>query len=134
MLIKNTVVKRSRGRGMGLFANVNIKKGEKYWIRDEKFDKPIPLSEFKSYKKIARDYIIHYGFQEKSKNWYLCSDNARFTNHSPKPNTENIFDNKGRLQYAIATKDIKKDKEIFCEYGKLCLTYRNKPVKFKSKL
>lgn len=122
MLLFSTTVLPSPGLGLGLFALVDIPNGEKYWERDERFDKVIPIKEFESYKEIARKYIEYYGFQETENNWYLCSDNARFTNHSNTPNTTHYHDEKGTLIYCTTTKDIKAGEEILCDYKELCLT------------
>lgn len=127
MLLYETEVKKSdvEGLGLGLFTKVKIKKGAKYWIRNEDFDKVISIQQLNSLMTIAKDYIEKYGFQETAKNWYLCGDNARFTNHAEEPNTEQFFDDQGRLQYAFALKDIEEGEEIFCNYTKLCLTMDN---------
>ena len=84
MLLYETEVKPSLNKdlGLGLFTLVKIRKGAKYWVRNEDFDKIISFQQLNSLMQIAKDYIEKYGFQETARNWYLCGDNARFTNHS----------------------------------------------------
>ena len=127
MLLFETEVRESqiKGLGLGLFTLVKIKKGAKYWIRDEDFDRVISLHQLNSLMQIGKDYVEKYGFQETSKNWYLCGDNARFTNHSEDPNTAQYFDGQRRLQYGYALRDIEVEEEILLDYSDLCLTMTN---------
>lgn len=125
MLLVETFLNTSPGKGVGLFAKFDIPKNTKYWVRNERFDKVISVTELKDYPLIASDYITKYGFLEKSNNWYLCGDNARFSNHSSSPNTLHLFNQEGLLQYCIALCDIHTGDEITCNYVEICLTCKN---------
>lgn len=129
MLILETYLDKSLGRGIGLFAAQNVMAGTKYWVRDDFFDKIITPWQLSCFKKRGRDYIRKYGFKERNGNWYLCGDNARFSNHSINPNTSNHFDNKGLLQFCTISKDIKAGDEILCNYVEICSECK-KGVKF----
>ena len=125
MLIVETYIDVSPGKGIGLFAKEYIAKGSVYWVRDENFDKIFLQNQLEQYPKLASDFIKIHGFLEQTGDWYLCGDNARFSNHSRLPNTENHFDYLGRIQYSIATENISPGNEIFCDYTKTCLTCKD---------
>ncbi len=125
MLLVETYINISPGIGIGLFAKVKIAKETKYWIRNELFDKVISQVQLQSLEKIASDYFMKYGFFEKSGNWYLCGDHARFSNHSKSPNTRNHFNENGLLQYCTTSKIINANEEILIDYTEICLTCRD---------
>jgi SET domain-containing protein len=125
MLLVETYISISSGKGIGLFAKDKIPKGTKYWVRNETFDKVISQTQLNTFNKLASNYIKTYGFQEINFNWYLCGDNARFSNHSIVPNSQNHFDVNGFLQYHSASDEIKPGEEIFCDYREICLTCSN---------
>ncbi len=120
MLLLETFIDLSPGKGIGLFAKENISKGTKYWIRNEIFDNVFTPLQITSLEKITIDYIKKHGFLEVSGNWYLCGDNARFSNHSNDPNSRNIYDENNLVQYTIAVRDIKTGEEISCDYQEIC--------------
>ena len=122
MLIVETYLNVSPGKGIGLFAKCDLIKGQKYWIRNEVFDKIIPASLLESFDKVAYNYVVEHGFLEKSGNWYLCCDNASFTNHSSNPNSENHFDSQGLILFITASSYIYAGEEILCDYTDTCLT------------
>ena len=128
MLIVETYLDFSHGKGVGLFAKANILKGTKYWIRNEFFDKIFRPDDFEKLEKISIDYIQKHGFLEISGNWYLCGDNARFTNHSYTPNSENKYDSNNLVEYSYALQDIKIGEEIFCDYTKICEACKDGPI------
>ena len=129
MLLIKTKVQPTQIKGaeLGLFTLVDIAKGDKYWVRYEKFDKVISVEELNSYEPIVKKYVINYGFQETETRWYLCGDNARFTNDEECPNTAQYFDEDRKLQYCYALRDIKAGEEILCDYKDLCLTMKDGP-------
>jgi hypothetical protein len=130
MLIVCTYVDVSPQRGLGLFAKENIPKGSKYWARSEKLDRIISPAEFRAFSKKEADHINIHGCLEASQNWYLCTDDSKYTNHSAFPNSKAIFDAHGIVQFLIASRDINVGEEIFCNYIELCLTCKN-GVNFK---
>jgi SET domain-containing protein len=125
VLIVETYLNIVPGKGIGLFANEEIPAGATYWVRNEEFDRIYNPNDFNCLKKIAANYIAHYGFLEVSGNWYLCSDNARFSNHSENSNSKSIFDNNGIVLYCVATINIGIGQEILCDYKEICLTCKN---------
>ncbi len=125
MLLVETYLDISPGRGIGLFAKSDLPAGTKYWTRNEIFDKTFSIQELERLEKIASEYFMKYGFLEASGNWYLCGDNARFSNHSPVANTINYFDEKGIVQYSDILKTIRAGQEIFIDYTQICETCKN---------
>jgi hypothetical protein len=122
MLIVETYLSESKGKGVGIFTKNLIPKDTVWWIRDLHFDKLITPEEFNLHTALAKQFIKDYGFLEATGNWHLCIDNARFSNHSDKPNTLNNWNEKGELISCIALKDIDADEEILCDYKEICVT------------
>jgi SET domain-containing protein len=125
MLLIETYVTCTKEKGVGLFANSFIPQGTVYWQRDESFDTLFPPAKMERLKPLSVTYIRKYGFLETSGNWYLCNDNARFSNHCNLPNTQNQFDNTGIVVCGVATKDIQPGEEILCDYREICQTCIN---------
>lgn len=122
MLVVKTYLKPSVGMGIGLFAAEFIKQGTTWWIREITFDKLITKEEFDNYPEQSQKFIEEYGFLERTGNWHLCIDNARFTNHSANPNSENTWGINGELLSCYAISDIQEGEEILCNYETTCLT------------
>ena len=122
MLVVKTYLKPSNGMGIGLYSAEFIKHGTIWWTRDLTFDKLISKEEFHSYPEHSQKFIEEYGFLEKTGDWHLCIDNARFTNHSINPNSENTWDASGALLSCYAIRDIQQDEEILCNYLETCIT------------
>lgn len=120
MLVIETFLDISLGKGVGLFSKNLIKKGELYWIRSDTFDKINTPDNMASYYPLQIIFIKTYGFLEASGNWYLCIDNARFSNHSDYPNTINHINEKGELLSCSVSKDILPGEEILCDYRDIC--------------
>ena len=125
MLLVETYIDFSPGKGFGLFTKTDLSTGLMYWIRDEVFDKVLTQTQIYLLKKIASDYFTKYGFLEISGNWYLCGDNARFSNHSASPNTQNHFNQFGLLHSCTIYNDIKSGDEILINYTEICQTCKN---------
>jgi hypothetical protein len=125
MLLVETYVAPVEGKGIGLFAKALIARGTTYWRRNEAFDRLFTPEMVAAFPANIIDYVQKYGFQESSGNWYLCSDNARFTNHSLDPNFINHFDESGLVDYCFTDRDIAADEEILCNYFDTCRSCAN---------
>lgn len=125
MLLVETYIAHSPGKGIGLFAKASIPKGTIYWVRNEVFDKVISEDQIKVFNDLAADYIVMHGFKEVTGNWYLCGDNARFSNHSREPNSLNRFGEDGLIAHSYAARDIAENEEILCDYTNTCQTCIN---------
>ncbi len=122
MLTVETFLADSKEKGIGLFSKKRIAKGETWWIRNEAFDKVTEQAIVESYPDLAKVFIKNYGFLEPTGKWYLCIDNARFSNHSNNPNSKNIVNNSGEIISCIALRDIVEGEEILCDYKETCVT------------
>ncbi len=115
MLKIKTTIKEVEGKGIGLFAAEPLLVGEVWHIDELEFDKEYSL-EFVKEKGLI-EYFYHYATYNKDKEvFYLCSDNARFVNHSENPNTWYDHD-KG---HCVATRPIEIGEEITCDYRNIC--------------
>lgn len=120
MLLIETYLDFSPGKGIGLFSKELVPEGTTYWIRNEQFDRVFGEQLIATFEKKSVDFIMKYGFKEASGNWYLCNDHARFSNHSTTPNSKSIFDGQGLVEYNIAIHEIRPGEEIFCDYTEIC--------------
>ena len=130
MLTIETYLSLSPGKGIGLFTKERIQANSIWWIRSEKFDKKFLPEELDSLNWLTVQFIKTYGFLEPTGNWYLCIDNARFSNHSVFPNTGNNLNTNGELISCSAKRDIEVGEEILCNYKEICLV-ASKDLGFK---
>lgn len=125
MLLVETYLDLSPGKGIGLFAKELIVKGAMYWVRNESFDRVFTQDLILTFEKNVIEFIMKYGFKEVSGNWYLCNDHARFTNHSTTPNSKSVYDKYGIVEYNITCNEIKPGEEIFCDYTEICVASKD---------
>lgn len=111
MLLVKTKVDRSSIHGLGLFADQDISQGDLIWEFNPLIDKEITREELSCLPLNTQNYVRTYSYLEKGK-YILCGDNARFTNHSVKPNVDNV----SQAPKAIAARDIKQGEEITEDY------------------
>lgn len=118
MLIIQTEIKESKGKGVGVFSLEIIKEGQIIWEENQLFFKNISYSDFFQLPKIKQDFIKKYATEyPEEKMFYLDLDDTRFLNHSNNPNMEWVErDNKW---VGIALENISIGDEIFCDYVKL---------------
>lgn len=77
----------SKIHGLGCIARETIEEGQMVWRFDDRFDKVITKKVFESLPEAARENLVIYAFVSRATGDYiLCSDDSRFTNHSPDPN------------------------------------------------
>jgi uncharacterized protein len=115
MLQIETELKAVERKGIGLFTKEYLPIGKVWHVDETEFDK-VYTREFIEQKGLLK-YFYHYATWDKETDtFYLCSDNARFVNHSEEPNT--FYDKeKG---HCIAIKPIQKGEEITCDYRNIC--------------
>ena len=112
MLLVKTYLDKSKIQGIGLFSDEFIPKGTLIWKFVPGFDFVLTKKELNKLPKVAKSWVLHYGYYNKSEGGYvICVDDARFLNHSENSNTHDE-DKKG----TITTRDIKKGEEIICNY------------------
>ena len=111
MLVVKTKLKEIKGKGIGLIADQEVKKGQVTW----KFN---PIIDIKVNKKDipeeAKDFFKTYAVDDGGDYLLLNTDNTRFTNHSDNPNTKTAGKNKN-----VAVRDIHVGEEITIDYNEI---------------
>lgn len=113
MLRVRTKLAASPISGIGLFAAEPIKCGTLIWKLDAEFDREYDMRTLSPEDDLLRETLLHYGYQPGDDPIVvLCGDDARFMNHSPDANTDDVGD------LTIARTDIAAGEEITCDYTK----------------
>ncbi len=116
MLLVRTKIGVSLTHGIGLFASEFIAKGSRTWKFLEGFDLRLPPSILDRLSAPARAQLLHYSYFHVQTGLYeLCSDDARFFNHSDTPNTASVELPNGE-EVDVALRDIFDGEEITCDY------------------
>lgn len=115
MLTVKTKLKEIPGKGIGLIADQKIKKGQTVWTYNPIIDIKIKK---KDIPKEAKVFFDIYAVDRGGDYLFLNTDNARFINHSKKPNTKNLGSFKDNItpKDNIALHDIHKGEEITIDY------------------
>ena len=113
MLRVRTYLAASPIEGIGLFAAEPIPRGALVWKLDDRFDRSYDLRDIPAEDRLLHDMLARYGYRTSAAPVVvLCGDDARFMNHSPTANTDEIG------EMTIATADIAAGEEITCDYAK----------------
>ena len=118
MLFVETYVAPSEVHGMGLFAAKKIPKGTKIWEFAPDFDLVLSEEDVQRLSEPCRERVLWYAYYNAERMRYiLCSDDARFMNHSNEPNTMSVgFGKKEGEGRTIAARDISPDEELTEDY------------------
>lgn len=117
MLLVKTHIGPSNIHGTGLFADESIPKGTAVWEFKHRFDLQLTREEISSLAPPAREQLLKYAYLEPSGVYVLCSDDARFFNHSNTPNTTALINVDGRDYRDIANRDINPGEELTADYS-----------------
>lgn len=109
MLIIKTCVGLSEIRGLGLFADEPIRKGQVIACWMPMFDAQYLEQEVSGLPEPIRSTIMKYGFLSAGK-WHLNGDDMRFMNHSDTPNIG------CSLTMDFALRDIEDGEELTTDY------------------
>ena len=112
MLIIKTKLKETEGKGIGLIADQEIKKDQPVWVYDQIIDIKVYK---KDIPKSAEEFFSTYAVDRGEDHVLLNTDNARFINHSKKPNTKSL----GPLKDNVAVRDIHVGEEITIDYTEI---------------
>lgn len=127
MLLVKTRLGISKIQGIGLFADEYIPKGASVWRYKHGFDLKISEKKLRELSEPARTQVLNYGYlNSKTKNYVLCSDDARFMNSSHDANLKDT-NNEGGI--SIAKRDIAVNEEITCDYLEFDSSYKEKGLK-----
>jgi len=110
MLLVKTTLKEIKGKGIGLIADQEIKKGHVVYTRNPIIDIWIKK---KDIPKEAEDFFKTYSVDKGGDSVLVNIDNYRFLNHSDKPNI--TWDGKN----SIAICDIHVGEEINIDYNEI---------------
>lgn len=116
MLLVKTKIGLSKIHGIGLFTNEFVPKGRVVWKFSSDFDRRLSKQSLEKLSVSIKRQILNYCYlDQKTGEYILCSDDARFFNHSITPNTAHFYE-KDKYGRTVAVKDIKKGEEITCDY------------------
>ncbi|MDP1625043.1 MAG: SET domain-containing protein [bacterium] len=105
------------GAGLGLFADQDIPKGTTTWRFMPGLDLIVPEDTLLQLSEAARAQFLNYCYVDKfTRHFVLCFDDERFINHSKQPNIVQTMAESELEGFEIATRDIKKGEELFCDY------------------
>ena len=111
MLLVQTFVAPSAIEGLGVFTEQKIVQRTLLWVLDRRIDLTWSKELFQALPDIVRSNLRRYAsWDEIGQFWLYCTDDARFFNHSVKPN---CFDDNLRT---IAMRDIEPGEELTCLY------------------
>lgn len=114
MLLVKTKIGPSKIAGIGLFADEFIAKGTPVWKFELGFDLQISKSKFSELSESAQQQVLNYCYFNPKTNYYVvCSDDARFFNHSDDPNCTSGPDDD---HIDVAIRDIQKGEELTQNY------------------
>ena len=115
MLVIKTYLAASKINGLGVFAEDRIPTGSLVWEFTPGFDLELRIGQL---PELAHAYVRHYGNRVEPDVYLLCSDNARFMNHS---DDANISAGDARN---FALRDIAAGEEITCNYAEFDLNFQ----------
>ena len=106
MLLVKTKLAASDIHGIGLFAAEFIREGTVVWESHPAVDIRLTAEQISALPGPCREQIRKYSYREKQTGLYvLCGDDARFFNHSARPNCVDIFRGEGQ-DLTLAARDI----------------------------
>ena len=119
MLRVSTYVAPSRIAGVGLFAAERIPGGTPIWEFTEGVDWELTAESLGLFPEPYRSWIRHYVYQDERGVYVLCGDNAKFMNHSSRPNCSDTDP-----RFTIASRTIDTGEELTCDYREFDLEAR----------
>lgn len=126
MLLVKTKIKPSKIHGIGLFADQFIKKGAPIWRFSPGLDLKLSEEELMRLPNLAQEQILHYCYHSIVDNTYVLPfDDARFFNHSKKPNTVSIDIPGDPEGLEIASRDIEAGEELLCNCAEFDIDCRD---------
>jgi len=118
MLYVKTKLKESSIHGIGCFADEDIAKGTLIWKFTKGYDQEFPLDYPEKLYITSRLQFLKYAYVSRnSGNYILCTDDARFFNHSDSNNVINIRSEDEQEGIDIALRDVKAGEELTYDYN-----------------
>ena len=114
MLLVPTRIAPSKIHGIGLFAANSIKKGTFVWRFAPEIDILLTPAILERLSPVAHEQVMMYAYHDnKTNEFVLCGDDARFMNHFK---GANVSDNPDNPHESFAVKDISAGEELTCDY------------------
>ena len=111
MLLVNAAAGISRIHGQGLIARELIPADTVIWVLKPGFDVELTIEQFNELSPFVREQVGRYVYTDMTTGKIvLCSDDAKYMNHSDRPNTRTA----GQRTTAIV--DIAPGEELTCDY------------------
>lgn len=110
MLVVETYLAESSGKGLGIFSKHNLSKGTVIWKFRENLDIKVHKDELLNLSDVEKNFIEKY-FWTEGNYYYSCCDHAMFQNHSFDPNCTNLDENT-----VVTIKDVKAGEELTANY------------------
>lgn len=118
MLFVKTKVKPSNIHWLGLFADEFIPQWTIVWKFTPWFDLKFSYEEIQQFPEHIQEYMFTYTWLSKKSGLYcFSSDNGKYFNHSPKPNTLSAYYEDEEEVVTKAIRDIQKWEEITDDYN-----------------
>lgn len=117
MMVIETEKRQSTVHGVGLFAAKSISSGTPTWRFTPGIDQAIHPDLVDRIPPPARRSFLTYAYLDIRTGLYiLCSDDARFMNHSEDPNIRGDYDLDPVFGVDVAARDIEAGEELLCDY------------------
>jgi uncharacterized protein len=118
VLLVKTYLSSSAIDGFGVFAGQTIEEGTPIWAFNPLIDMLIDDHGFQSLPDIAQAFVTKYAYRhDQLRTYVLCSDDARFMNHSDMPNVRSIYPEGDIHGIDLAARRIAEGEEITCDYA-----------------
>ena len=114
MLLVDVLVKTSEIEGLGVFSKHAVAARTTIWRLDPRFDRVVARAEYEATSGSVRNWLDRYGYPYVGDDSRIVFelDDARYMNHSDKPNMKYVSP-----EEAIAARDIAAGEEITVDYG-----------------
>lgn len=119
MLLVKTKLSLSGIHGIGLFASEFIPKNTIVWKYSKTLDRAFTQEELNKMPALDKEFLETYCFKYHGK-YYLCVDDARFMNHSSKPNCTDVGVDEvveDDLGCTMTLRDVQAGEELTCDYS-----------------
>jgi SET domain-containing protein len=118
MMLVRTTVRPSPIHGLGIFAEEFIPAGTAIWRFTPGFDLTFSKEQLESFPQLLQEYLATYAwFSAKSGHYVFASDNAKYFNHSPTPNSLSAYYEGEEEVVTKAVRDIQIGEEIMDDYS-----------------
>jgi uncharacterized protein len=117
MMLVKTEKRRSTIHGLGLFAAEFIPAGTPTWRFTPGLDQAIHPSSIRSLNSHNLPWFLTYAYWDiKTGLYVLCSDDARYMNHSDEPTVRGDYEEEPVFGVDIAIRDLQPGDELTCDY------------------